>query len=42
MDLPPPLEYWKGLYNYPYKEGFIAAADKEFSTLESRGTFYIV
>ena len=37
--LPPPPRSWKDLQSYPQKEGFLAAATKEYNNLERRNTF---
>ena len=38
-NLPPPLQSWKKLQKHPYKEGFLAAANKEYQDLERRNTW---
>ena len=38
-NLPPPPKSWKKLQKHPYKEGFLAAAKKEYQDLERRNTW---
>ena len=38
-ELPPPLKNAHQLKTYPYKEGFILAAQKEYDSLLAKGTF---
>jgi hypothetical protein len=42
LELPPLLKTWQQLQTHPYKEGFLAAADKEYKALKAKGTFEVV
>jgi hypothetical protein len=41
-ELPPLPKTWQQLQTYPYKEGFLAAADKEYKALKAKGTFEVI
>ena len=40
--LPPLPRTWQEMLKHPHKDGFLAAADKEYKDLERRGTFKVV
>jgi hypothetical protein len=41
-ELPPPPKNWKELIRHQYKAEFLAAATKEYTDLDNRGTFEVV
>ena len=41
-NLPPLPKSWAEMLRHPEKEKFLAASQKEFTTLQDRGTWYLV